>query len=299
MRRFLLLIKIFFFLTQPSEAAQNIRYFRQQENSQVSNTPYGLNDQAGHYVKAGDAKIYYEIYGTGKPCFIFHGGAVGSPYEMGLIIDELRKDFQVIVVSTRGHGRSELGKNPLSYEQKAKDMHYVMQKVTDKPALLLGFSDGAYTAFKLASDYPSKVERLVAIGAGTLKAGFFPNDLTLADLRKLDPDYVKQMQKISPEPERLQEFLSAYMAFWHKMSLGKEVLGHIQCPTLLIVGDSDDHAPVPTVVEAKQMLPNSRLCVVPKAWHTAFLDNWPVTWACLRQFIKADQKSLSPAKNLQ
>lgn len=63
---------------------------------------------------------------------------------MGQIIDKLRQNYQVIAVSTRGHGRSEIGHSPLTYEQKAQDMLVVMKAVTNEPAILLGFSDGAY-----------------------------------------------------------------------------------------------------------------------------------------------------------
>lgn len=159
-------------------AAENIplRYFMQPEGVKGSETPYGNNTAFGRYVQAGDAKIYYEIYGQGTPLFVFHGGGVGSSYELGCLIDALRKDFMVIVISTRGHGRSEIGYSPLSYEQKADDMLAVMQEITDKPAAILGFSDGAYTAYKLAVMHPERVERLVAIGAGTLKAGYFSCD---------------------------------------------------------------------------------------------------------------------------
>lgn len=68
-------------LTLASEhTGQNgMRYFLQSSNSKGSSTSYGNNQSAGHYIKSGDAKIYYEIYGEGKPIFIFHGGGVGSP----------------------------------------------------------------------------------------------------------------------------------------------------------------------------------------------------------------------------
>lgn len=49
----------------------------------------------------------------------------------------------------------------------------VMKKITDKPAIILGFSDGAYTALELAVIRPQAVERIVTIGAGTLQQGFF------------------------------------------------------------------------------------------------------------------------------
>ena len=187
-------------------SAPAMRYFMQQPNVPGSATPYGNNKKAGHYVQAGDAKIYYEVYGKGKPLFVFHGGGVGTPYEMGQLIDKLQQDYQVIAVSTRGHGRSEIGHDPLTYEQKAEDMLAVMKKVTNEPAVLLGFSDGAYTAYKVASMYPARVDRVVAIGAGTLKPGFFSGEMKVADLEKIDAAFIEQQKKIMPEPERYQEF---------------------------------------------------------------------------------------------
>ena len=40
-----------------------MRYFMQAPEAKGSDTPYGNNTAAGHYVQAGDAKIYYEVYG--------------------------------------------------------------------------------------------------------------------------------------------------------------------------------------------------------------------------------------------
>ena len=283
--------------TQGSQSAQ-LRYFGEPEGVNGSKTPYGNNAVAGHYVQADDAKIYYEIYGTGEPVFVFHGGGVGTPYELGALIDQLRKDHQVIAVSTRGHGRSEIGHTPLSYEQKANDMITVMRAVTKKTAAIIGFSDGAYTAYKVAAMYPESVDRVVAIGAGTLKKGFFSGEMNVDDLEKIDKAFIEQQKKIMPEPERYQEFCTNYMKFWSQMEVGRDLLSTIKCPVQLIVGDEDDHAPVATVLEAHQLLPNSRLCVVPKAWHTAFLDNYPVTWDVINAFIHADSKTLVSSKKL-
>ena len=246
-----------------STNADAARYFMQGD-TKGSTTPYGDNLQIGKYVKADDAKIYYEVYGKGAPVLILHGGGVGIPYEMGRIIDDLRKNYQVIVMSTRGHGRSEIGHSPLTYEQKANDALAVIKAVTKKPVKIIGFSDGAYTAYKIAAMYPAQVERVVAIGAGTLQAGYFSGEMKLDDLAKIDSAFIEEQKKIRPEPERWQEFCNAYMDFWSKMSVGEETFGAIRCPVLLVVGDEDDHAPVITVLEAHQLIPNSRLCVIPK-----------------------------------
>lgn len=86
-----------------------MHYFTQGKNDIVSKIPYGNNQNAGKYVQADDAKIYYEVYGKGAPFLVLHGGGVGCTYEMGRFIDELSKNYLVIAPSTRGHGKSEIG----------------------------------------------------------------------------------------------------------------------------------------------------------------------------------------------
>ena len=272
--------------------AGGLRYFHQPADTAGSATPYGNNAAAAHSVRVGDANIYYEVYGEGRPIFVFHGGGVGSPYELGKIIDELRKTYKVVVISSRGHGRSEIGHSPMTLRQKAEDMLAVMEKITDRPAPLLGFSDGAYTALEVAALKPAAVERVAAIGAGTLEPGFFPDKLPLAELDKLDRASVEQMRALSPEPQRLGDFINDYMAFWHKTGVGRETFGAIRCPVLFVVGDNDTHAPPATVLEARDMTANARLCVVPHAGHAAFLDNYPVAWAAISQFLNAPLKEL-------
>lgn len=73
-----------------------LRYFGQQENGYVGSMPYGNNSQAAHYQDVGDTKIYYEVYGTGKPIVVLHGGLVGSTAEMGQFIDSLSQHYRVI-----------------------------------------------------------------------------------------------------------------------------------------------------------------------------------------------------------
>ena len=173
-----------------------------------------------------------------------------------------------------------------------------MNEVTFAPAILLGFSDGAYTAYKVASMYPDRVERVIAIGAGTLERGFFSADMKLEDLAGLDAAFIEQQKKIMPEPERYREFFTNYMNFWSKMEVGEDFLKTVKCPVLLIAGDEDDHAPLVTMVAAEQYIPNASLCIVPKAWHAAFIDNFDVTWTAVRQFLQKDKSELTGSKKV-
>ncbi|MBQ9273437.1 MAG: alpha/beta fold hydrolase [Succinivibrio sp.] len=264
-------------------------YYFLQDDSAGSLTPYGNNLPAGHYVTARDgARLYYEVYGSGKPLLILHGGGVGTPYEMGRLIDTLRPDFKLYVLSTRGHGRSEIGTEPLSLKQRAADILSLLQQEGVESTAVLGFSDGAYSAYALASLYPGQVERLVAIGAGTLKKGFFPDHLDLDALKKADPRFMAQMERLWPQPERMARFFNDYMAFWHGLSVPAQFFARINAPALLIAGDEDDHAPLATVYEAFEALPMSRLMIVPKAWHTAFLDQPSLVSAAAGDFLRAE-----------
>ena len=65
-----------------TSSADAARYFTQGDAA-GSSTPYGDNLSVGNYVTADDAKIYYEVYGEGKPVFVFHGGGVGTPMKWG------------------------------------------------------------------------------------------------------------------------------------------------------------------------------------------------------------------------
>ena len=56
-----------------------MRYFLQPQFTEGSETPYGNNPEAGHYVTSGDAKIYYEVYGLGDDVVILNEGAPAVP----------------------------------------------------------------------------------------------------------------------------------------------------------------------------------------------------------------------------
>ena len=58
--------------------------------------PYGNNPDAGHDLQVGDARIYYEIYGSGDPLVLLHGGLYGFIDEFGEVIPELSRYYTVI-----------------------------------------------------------------------------------------------------------------------------------------------------------------------------------------------------------
>lgn len=268
----------------------NVHYFGQTDSDVVSSTPYGNNSEAGRFVKSDDALIYYETYGSGEPVVVLHGGGVGCVYEMGRFIDELRKEYLVIAPSTRGQGKSEIGVRPITYEQKANDITAAINATTDKPVTILGFSDGAYTAYKIASMYPDRVKKVIAIGAGENIPSLRKIPLSsLEQLAKIDSRFIKEKIALCPEPEKLQDFLDRYYTFFNQELISKELFGSIQCPVLVLAGELDRNAPLDTVINAYKMIPRAQLAIIANGEHPVFIKNFDAVWISVKQFL--DEKS--------
>lgn len=286
-----LTILILFILSGFSSLAQAPFRGAMQAPNTIHKTPYGNNPSAGHYVQANDAKIYYEVYGGAthgkkQPIVILHGGILGSTIEMANFIDSLKQNFQVIAISTRGHGKSEIGSLPITYEKKANDVMAVINAVTPDKAIILGFSDGAYTAYKVASMYPERIKKMIAIGAGEQIPGLRKVVFNPKELLALDPPYWTQQKALMPQPQRLEEFWAGMEAFYNTMTASKELFASIKCPVLLMAGELDRNAPLPTVINAYNMIPNAQLSIIPNTGHVCFSENFPATWASIVPFLK-------------
>jgi pimeloyl-ACP methyl ester carboxylesterase len=246
---------------------------------------YGNNPDAGHYANAGDAKIYYEIYGSGKPIVLLHGGIMGSTEEMTGFIEKLKSTHQVIAMSTRGHGKSEIGTATITYELKANDVMPVINAVTKDSVTLLGFSDGAYTGYKVASMYSNRIKKLVAIGAGEQIPGLRQVPKFSRERFDLESDFWKQRLSLMPEPEKLEGFWLQMTNFYNTMEASKELFNSIKCPVLVLSGELDRNAPLATVIAAYQMIPNSQLGIIPNTGHVVFLENFEAVWASISPFL--------------
>lgn len=277
---------LFFHTYSQEQTAIQLRHFMQTVPLSPEEIPYGANAKAGHYVTAGDAKIYYEVYGKGKPIVVLHGGIFGCTYEMHQFIDSLSKNYQVIAISTRGHGKSELGTGPITYEQKANDVMAVIYAVTKDSVIVLGFSDGGYAGYKLAGMYPDRVKKLVAIGATELYPGLRDFTFDAKQAVALDSAYWKQQLKLMPEPLRLPEMLAKLGNMYNHLTLGKDFFQTIQCPVLVMAGERDQSNPPGRVVETAQMIPHSQIGIIPNCTHGVFLENFSAVWACVVPFLK-------------
>lgn len=90
------------------------------QNTDNDKTPYGSNIDVGKHANVNGIKMYYEEYGNGKPVFLIHGNG-GTIKTMENHIEYLRTKYRVIAADSRGHGKSKLATDSLTYIQMEDD----------------------------------------------------------------------------------------------------------------------------------------------------------------------------------
>ncbi len=275
------------------QGQENLRRAFQPANV-VNKIPYGANSIAGHYVQAKDANIYYELYGEGQPIVLLHGGLFGSIMEYSDLIDKLKQHFQVIAISTRGHGKSGIGTEPLTLEQRANDAMAVIKAVTKESVIIVGFSDGGYSAYKLGAMYPESVKKMIVIGAGELSPGVREFNLTAKQAIEMDKPYWAQQLKLMPEQNRLEEVFAQVANCYTNVTVTKDLLRLIKCPVMVMAGDKDGANPVERVVSAARCIPNHQISIIPNTGHACHNDNFAAFWESIAPFLDMPKTAYLP-----
>ena len=126
--------------------------------------PYGDNKEAGKYIAINGVKLYYETYGEGKPMLLIHGNYTASR-GWGPQIAYFSKQYKVYSIDCRGRGKSELGKDSLTYMQQAKDLAEFIKLMKMDSVSVVGKSDGGIIGLLLGIYYPEKIHKIVAFAA--------------------------------------------------------------------------------------------------------------------------------------
>jgi len=102
--------------------------------------------------QTGHAKVYATI-GHGPPVVLLHGGLANSDY-WGHLVTALAPRQTVILVDSRGHGRSTRDARPYGYDLMADDVVALLDTLHIAKADVVGWSDGAIRASTSPSAIP-------------------------------------------------------------------------------------------------------------------------------------------------
>lgn len=225
------------------------------------------------YSDVNGIKMYYEIYGQGKPLVLVHGGG-STIQDFQRIIPLLAKSYSVVAVELQNHGRSGFRNVPQTFEQDADDVAVLLNNLGITNANFFGFSNGGTTTLQIGIRHPKIVNKLVLGAAAYKKTGLIPgllDGLKDATLDVLPQELKTAFLKVNPDSAKLQIMFEKdrdrMIAF---KDLSNEQIKSITAPTLIINGDADvvltEHA-----VEMYRLIPNSQLAIIPGG-HGKYLE---------------------------
>ena len=228
---------------------------------------YGDNKSASKYYKIRGVNIYTEQYGSGKPLLMLHGNG-GSISSMASIIPYFSRQYKVIAVDSRAHGKSTDNNDSLSFEMMADDEAELLNQMHIDSAYIIGWSDGGIIALVLAMRHPSKVIRLASTGAN-----LWPDSTALQpSLWKEEKKFYDSLKsKKLTSPEEKNEW-KIFMLDWVQPNIPLSALQNIHCPSLIISGDHDlinlEHT-----VKIYQNIPNAYLWILPNSSHGTLIEH--------------------------
>lgn len=231
-------------------------------------------------VNINGTSIFFALFGAGRPVLLLHGGLANSNY-WGHQVRELAQAFSVVVMDTRGHGRSPLTSPPLSYPLFARDVIELMDFLEISQASIIGWSDGAITGLQLVATNPDRVSKLFAFGAnssvGGLKANGARSPLFVTFGQRCEAEYLL----LSPRPEKWSQLVGGFRLMWHtEPHFTSNDLGKVTVPTTICDGEYDEIIRRDHTERLARAIPGTRLVILSAASHFAMLQN-------LAQFTKA------------
>ena len=234
--------------------------------------PAEWGEVPGQTVELNGVDIYYEVYGEGDPVILLHGGLGNGTYWANQI-PVLAEEFQVIVMDSRGHGRSSFNDTPISYDLMSSDVLALLDHLGIEQTDLVGWSDGGIIGLDIALSNPERLKKVVAYGANFDPSGVRvdvgSNDYFNAYIERASEDYLK----LSPAPERWDEFLANISNMWAtEPNWTMEEIASITVPFLVLDGENEEAIDLNQTKLMAVLMPNAVLTLMAGTGHFAMME---------------------------
>ncbi len=240
-------------------------------------------DQSGTAAVNG-IRLWYAVYGHGDPVILVHGGLANSDY-WGLQIPVLARRYQVIVLDSRGHGRSTRTAAPIGYDAMAADVLALMDTLHIGKAALVGWSDGAIIGLDIAIHQPERLTRLFAFAANSDPSGVKDVDKSPVFTAYIDRAS-REYAKLSPTPKEFKAFLDNISRMWESEPhfTAAELRG-IKVPTWIVDADHDEAIKRENTDYMAAQIPGAGELILPAVSHFALLQDPAMFNEALLRFL--------------
>jgi len=271
------------------------------------------------FVRIHGHEVAYKAAGDGPALVLVHGIA-GSSATWSRVMPELAETHTVIAPDLLGHGESAKPRGDYSLGAYASGIRDLLVLLGIERATFVGHSLGGGIAMQLAYQFPDACERLVLVASGGLGKEVSP---LLRVISAPGSEYVLPLvltprlhglfERIGAVLSRtgmrgdplLQELWASYTrltdgraqrAFVHTIRSVIDVAGQRvsardrlylaqEVPTMIVWGDGDRVIPVSHASIAHELMPGSRLEIVPGAGHFVPLERPDAFLALLQDFL--------------
>jgi pimeloyl-ACP methyl ester carboxylesterase len=236
-------------------------------------TPAPIHSERSGQANANGISIYHAVYGQGSPVILLHGGLANADY-WGNQIKAFAPFHTVIVMDSRGHGRSNRDSRPYGYDLMADDVVALMDVLKVAKADIVGWSDGAILGIDLSMRHPARVGKIFAFAANTVtsgvKDGVEKNPTFAAFVGRAGHEY----EAYSETPKEYDAFVAQISKMWASQPNWTDgQLKAIIAPVLVVDGDHDEAIKRAHTEYIASTIPGAGLLILPNASHFAFLQD--------------------------
>jgi pimeloyl-ACP methyl ester carboxylesterase len=198
-------------------------------------------------------------------------GTIGTQWRH--FIKPLSADYRLILMDLRGHGRSQNNASSLRVEQLLHDLTGLLDQLQVETAHVAGYSLGGYIGLMFALNQPRRVRSLLMHATK-----FFWTPEAAEKFRiQMDPDMLAE--KVPAYADQLVQDHGARQ--WRILvrqaadltndlvnnGIPERTVAHVQCPTMVSVGDRDELVPVSEALRLSRGIPQGQLLVLPNVRH--------------------------------
>jgi len=238
------------------------------------------------YAPVNGIKVYYEVYGEGRPVVLLHGAFMTIEGNWGQLIPELSKTRKVIAIEMQGHGHTPFSDRKLAVSTLANDVKGVMDYLKIDSADIAGYSMGGSVAYQFAIQNPHRLRKLVIISSTYKSSGWLPEIANA--FKNMKPElFANSPMKtaydaVAPDKSKWTKFIEQMITFiGTPFNLGDSNISKISAPVLIISGDNDGLDKIELIKTYKLLggavsadmgtMPKSQLAVVPSQSHISLM----------------------------
>ena len=253
------------------------------------------------YAPVNGIKVYYEVYGEGRPIVLLHGAFYTIDMNWGQLIPGLAKTRKVIAIEFQGHGHTPFSDRKLSITTLASDVEGVMDYLKIDSADVAGYSMGGSVAYQFAVQSPKRLRKLVIISSTYKTDGWLP--IVSSAFKNFKPEFFDNTpfqtgyDAVAPDKAKWTNFLMQMCDFVKvPINVGDSNIAKIAAPVLIISGDNDGLDKIELmktyqllgggVTADLQPMPKSHLAIVPSQGHVSLMMQTKIILDYLNDFLK-------------